>query len=37
MVNVKAKVDLKSSIIVWDMDYHCFRDYSSFYNTSAKI
>lgn len=36
-VNIKAKADLKSSTIVWDLDAHYLRDYYPFYITFSKI
>ena len=37
MVNAKAKIILRSSIMVWDTDFCCSRGYCSFYNTYAKV
>ena len=36
-INVKVKVGLRSSIIVWDLDARCPRDYHPSHNTSSKV
>ena len=36
-VNAEPKSGLKSSIMVWDSDTHCPRDYRPSHNTSSKM
>ena len=36
-VNEKAKASLKSSIMVWDADFRCFRGHCLSQNTFAKV
>lgn len=36
-VNIEAKKDLKSNIIVWDLDFCYFKGYCLFYNTLTKM
>ena len=36
-INIKAKIGLKSNIIVWDLDVYCPRGYHLSHNTSLKI
>ena len=36
-INAEAKVGLRSSTIVWDLDAHCPRDYHPSHNTSSKV
>lgn len=37
VVNVDAKVNLKSSIMVWDLDAYCSRGYRPSHNISLKV
>lgn len=37
IINVEAKVDLRSSIIVWDANSYYFKYYCLFYNTFIKV
>ena len=36
-INIKAKVGLRPSIMVQDLDIFCFKDYYPFNNTASKI
>lgn len=36
-VNIKVKVGLKSSTIVWNSDADCIKNYRPFYNTFSKV
>lgn len=36
-INIKTKISLRSSIIVWDLNIYCFKSYYLFYNTSLKM
>ena len=36
-VNIKAKISLRSSIIVWDLDIYYFKDHYLSYSISSKV
>ena len=36
IVNTKAKINLKSSTMIWDLDAYYSRSYHLFYNTFLK-
>lgn len=36
-VNIKAKIGLRSNVIVWDLDFYYLRGYYLSYNTFAKV
>ena len=36
-VNIKIKVGLRSSIMIWNSNAYCFRGYHPSHNTSSKI
>ena len=37
MIDIKTKTDLKLSIIIWNVDFFCFKSYYLSYNISAKM
>lgn len=37
IINIEAKIDLKSSITVWDANSHYLKCYCLFYNTFIKV
>ena len=37
MINTKAKIGLRSNIMIWDMDFHCSKSYYLPQNTSIKL
>lgn len=37
MINIKAKIGLKSNIIVWDIDFCCFKGRYLFHNIFVKV
>ena len=36
-VNAEAKVGLKFSTMIWDLNTHCFKSYHPSHNTSSKL